>query len=512
MDIFQSLCPSNKKVSCFEDIKELTVKVLEVILRFYNEKNSGCKADLILRVFGIFCCVKAKHPSAVLPEITPTTSTDYKSFFRKECQYLQWSDDLRDVPDLTFIHLYFYLVVKTEKYGHILVNNMCYKKLKAFKFFYEGYIKTVKVSNTTNFIYLNCLVKPSMKTKSYNVIIKFTKKPVEIATAICTCPAGIGKNSLGRCNHIGAILFAIEDFNRKNLKQLDVPVSCTSQLSQWNVPKTVEQDPPPIEKILIKKIKFGQDLQEQPQPKINKYDPRPLSKQNVNKNDLEELKKKLQACLPSSSFLLCHDLKSTNVKGDLQNIETEIIDTPMPTENITEKSSSVIYCSINSNNSSPFNDLYDISNKNFKNMMLIYTKNNPISTEKILQIERETRGQSSSEKWWEYRKNLLTASNFYSAAVSKFEPSNKIKNMYYSQFSTNSTKHGQENEKNALQMYINFLTKQNVCITTKNFGLIVSKTHPYLAASLDATVTNIDTNFTWGVEIKCPFKISKKHG
>jgi len=111
-------------------------------------------------------------------------------------------------------------------------------------------------------------------------------------------------------------------------------------------------------------------------------------------------------------------------------------------------------------------------------MMLIYTKNNPISTEKILQIERETRGLSSSEKWWEYRKNLLTASNFYSAAVSKVEPSNKIKNMYYSQFSTNSTKHGQENEKNALKMYINFLTKKKVCITTKSCWAYCIKNTP----------------------------------
>ena len=42
-------------------------------------------------------------------------------------------------------------------------------------------------------------------------------------------------------------------------------------------------------------------------------------------------------------------------------------------------------------------------------------------------IEYSTRGQQSSNLWWEYGKEKLTASNFYIAAVNKVEPSkNKV--------------------------------------------------------------------------------------
>ena len=35
-------------------------------------------------------------------------------------------------------------------------------------------------------------------------------------------------------------------------------------------------------------------------------------------------------------------------------------------------------------------------------------------------------------------------------------------------------------------------------------GLTLSKSHPFLGASLDSIVTNVDNLETWGVEIKCP--------
>ena len=35
-------------------------------------------------------------------------------------------------------------------------------------------------------------------------------------------------------------------------------------------------------------------------------------------------------------------------------------------------------------------------------------------------------------------------------------------------------------------------------------GLILSMSHPFLGASLDSIVTNMDKLETWGVEIKCP--------
>ena len=55
-------------------------------------------------------------------------------------------------------------------------------------------------------------------------------------------------------------------------------------------------------------------------PKINKYDPRASFHRDVDENSLGILKKKLQSCLIESNFLLCHDLPSTCVEGEPQDM------------------------------------------------------------------------------------------------------------------------------------------------------------------------------------------------
>ena len=65
----------------------------------------------------------------------------------------------------------------------------------------------------------------------------------------------------------------------------------------------------------------------------------------------------------------------------------------------------------------PFNEFYDISQACFKEMVDIYVDSMSITFAKISEIEKNTRGQMSSEHGWSHRKERLTASKFYSAAV-----------------------------------------------------------------------------------------------
>ena len=60
--------------------------------------------------------------------------------------------------------------------------------------------------------------------------------------------------SLGKFNHVGAILFALKDFNRKNLKNFVELLTCTSQFSNWNVPRGSSTYPTAIDKTLLKKL------------------------------------------------------------------------------------------------------------------------------------------------------------------------------------------------------------------------------------------------------------------
>ena len=64
-----------------------------------------------------------------------------------------------------------------------------------------------------------------MKNKCYNAIVKFIRESEDIIAAACTCPAGSSIKCLGKCNHVGAILFALEDFKRKNSKTFVEPLT-----------------------------------------------------------------------------------------------------------------------------------------------------------------------------------------------------------------------------------------------------------------------------------------------
>ena len=63
-----------------------------------------------------------------------------------------------------------------------------------------------------------------------------------------------GIKCLRKCNHVGTILFVLEDFNGKKLKTFAEPLTCTSQLLKWNVLRDSSTNPSPIDKTLVKKI------------------------------------------------------------------------------------------------------------------------------------------------------------------------------------------------------------------------------------------------------------------
>ena len=98
--------------------------------------------------------------------------------------------------------------------------------------------------------------------------------------------------------------------------------------------------------------------------------------------------------------------------------------------------------------------------------------------------EYSTRGKQSSNIWWEYRKEKLTASNFYIVAVSKEEPSNKIKPLFYSSVKTSSTKHDIANERVVLTVHVFLLTTQSVTVNLVQPGLILSKSYLFLGHHL----------------------------
>ena len=128
-----------------------------------------------------------------------------------------------------------------------------------------------------------------------------------------------------------------------------------------------------------------------------------------------------------------------------------------------------------------------------------------ITDEEIQETERSTRGQSANNLWFERRKTVLIASNFGKAAKTKVEPSNKVKAILYSNFTTESVQYGIESEPKAVDLYVSQMNKEGIAVKVEEVGILTSKEKPYLGASLDRIVTFVDNNEKWGMEIKSPF-------
>ena len=111
---------------------------------------------------------------------------------------------------------------------------------------------------------------------------------------------------------------------------------------------------------------------------------------------------------------------------------------------------------------------------------------------------------SRKSKWQSLRLYRITASNFYFTVANSVQPSSKLKVMYYSSFSSLITSHGKHFESHVRALYTNQMIKDGYeTLVVNQPGLIISKSHPYVGASLDGIVTS--DGDSWGLEIKCPF-------
>ena len=261
----------DKEITTLEDIQKLKVKELRDILKCNSERAGGTKADLVLKVYALLV------RNVVRPAVNVEENADNSGHFEYEdtlrrISALGWSTDLRQLPELNFIQLYDYLVVSTRKYRHIVLKGTNYKKLKSYQFFFEGNVKRLESKVYQGKTYVKASVLPSMKKNPYRVIVEFSPQ-CDILRAACTCPAGLGLNGKGKCNHVGGVLFAAEDFTRRGLQKHGEPLTCTSRLSVWVVPRNQSVAAKPLDQVLIRKIRFGKK-NIRLQPKIIKFDPR----------------------------------------------------------------------------------------------------------------------------------------------------------------------------------------------------------------------------------------------
>ncbi|GAB0193660.1 hypothetical protein GRJ2_001831300 [Grus japonensis] len=141
----------------------------------------------------------------------------------------------------------------------------------------------------------------------------------------------------------------------------------------------------------------------------------------------------------------------------------------------------------------------------------------PLESQDIPWVEKETRGQRSNPKWYEWRENRITASVASRIANSKFAngktaevPQSYLKAVVSSSPSvqTPAMSWGIRNEKVAVRAYEQ-LKSQAVGkpVQVEDCGLFIHREKEWIAASPDGIITEAATGKALGLlEVKCPYK------
>ena len=117
----------------------------------------------------------------------------------------------------------------------------------------------------------------------------------------------------------------MKDSNRKNIKTFVEPLTCTSHLSKWNVPRYSSTNPAPIDRTYWK-LKLKGNPSTEVEPKNKCCDPLVSNDKYLDNDSINTLKRDLQKCLPSSGFFLFHDTESKCSKNsEKEQIERDVV-------------------------------------------------------------------------------------------------------------------------------------------------------------------------------------------
>ena len=134
-----------------DDIQKLKALDLRETLKANSELMGRISTDFMWKVYALVMW----H---VLPSSNGENLEQNQSDFKYEATMVRTLSNLHNLTEVKFIQLYDYPVVSTQKYCHIVLRGMHYKKLKSYQFFFEGNMKKLESKIFENKIYVRANV------------------------------------------------------------------------------------------------------------------------------------------------------------------------------------------------------------------------------------------------------------------------------------------------------------------------------------------------------------------
>ena len=427
---------------------------------------------------------------------------------------IQWGKSLSEMPTFTIKEIESHRKESGKRHGRPIIKTLDRGK----KFKDERYLSadSIFTSLGRNGFFIKAKCKASMKKEVRNVNVTLDKKTGLVVKAACTCPAG---NS-GYCNHVMALLFELADYCLNRLKTVPEEIACTSKIRQWGIPGENSSHKEAVMKKTVQKQVSKRGIS------CTLYDPRITDSSKDLPTKMQKMEEALRSKDTRIGYAHCLNrscIDTVNTKYGEYLVGSTLSFQLLPIEpalmfksNIEEKQTTCP--TVHGFQRLPLNFLneesrclptdWDISDEE---QQLLDTLR--ISEQKSFEIEQETVSQNKCDKWFEYRKNRITASvahrifsrkkNFSTLADSLLNPKSSSE---LPQTVRDALNHGSIYEGVARETYYNFMKyklKRDVHI--RECGLVVQPSLFWLGASPDGLIIDKTDNAGIGlIEIKCP--------
>ena len=369
----------------FDMINEMKVDELKKYLRLRGLKISGRKVELVARVF-------SAHENNVKTavEIEIELSQEYQAkllqvdYVVPDQYHLTegWLSEENGIafwPFVLYPEIYNYLMFNPGELSSSDLND--YKTSKGYSFFscdWIGAVSYYPINSTSLYCLLktDCRDSESVNSPPHKLWAIIVKKDAKIKAAHCDCMAGMS----GTCLHIAGMLFRVEAAVRNGLTN----PSCATKSCEW-LPNRKDVVAVKVRDLKLSCDDFGKRGKKSRKlvstPKKN-YDP--PSGCNFKPFKLTDIAAALENVIPQSVLFTAVPKPKIDF---VREIVTSCVEKPDGLESIDD----IIIMS----------GSFEICLRNVSEIM---------TAEEVEQIEFYTRGQSSNECWFTFRKGVITGS------------------------------------------------------------------------------------------------------